>query len=386
MLICLEIPFIGMAQYVGQHNDVVTVPTKIAVKASSFDLKDVRLLPSRFKDNADREGAWMLSLPVERLVHSFKVNAGMLTDNKKNVRKMPIPLGGWEGLDMELRGHSIGHLLSGLSLQYASTGNEVFKKKSDSIVTVLAQVQQVLNQNGYLSAFPQTYIDRNIAGTSVWAPWYTLHKIVAGLTDAYWLTGNKQALDVVNQMAGWALQKIGTLPKDTLARMLRNEFGGMNDAFYNLYSITGNPEHLKLAQLFYHHAALDPLLEKTDKLNKAHANTIIPKVVGEARAYELGGDEKDRDIADFFWNTIIKDHTYVHGGNSDKEHFFTPGKISEYLTGNTSETCNTYNMLKLTRHLFTWSADIKYADYYDCLLYTSPSPRDRTRSRMPSSA
>ncbi len=360
---------LAIGQYVGQHKDVVKVPTKIEVKASSFDLSDVRLLPSRFKDNADREGAWMLSLTVERLMHSFKVNAGMLTDNKKNVRKMPIPLGGWESLDMELRGHSIGHLLSGLSLQYASTGNVAFKNKSDSIVSVLAQVQQVLNQDGYLSAFPQNYIDRNIAGTSVWAPWYTLHKIVAGLTDAFWQTGNKQALQVVNKMADWTLKKIGTLPNDVLARMLRNEFGGMNDAFYNLYSISGNPDHLKLAQLFYHHAALDPLLRKKDTLDKAHANTIIPKVVGEARSYELGGDEKDKEIATFFWNTIIKDHTYVNGSNSDKEHLFKDGKISEHLTGNTGETCNTYNMLKLTKHLFTWNAEEKYADYYEQALY-----------------
>ena len=335
----------AMAQYVGQHSEVITQPTKIAIKAYSFDLKDVHLLPSRFTENMDREGAWMLSFPVERLVHSFKVNAGMFTDDKKNLSKMPVPLGGWEALDMELRGHSIGHLLSGLSMQYASTGNEIFKKKSDSIVSVLAEVQKTLNEGGYLSAFPQNYIDRNIAGKSVWAPWYTLHKIVAGLTDAYWLTGNKQALEVVDKMADWAYKKLTPLPTDTLARMLKNEFGGMNEAFFNLYSITGNPQHLKLANLFYHHAALDPLAAEEDKLNPTHANTIIPKVVGEARAYELGGDEKDKTIATFFWNAVIKDHTFAHGGNSDKEHFFVPGKISEHLTGNTSETCNTYNML-----------------------------------------
>ena len=359
----------AMAQYVGQHSEVITQPTKIAIKAYSFDLKDVHLLPSRFTENMDREGAWMLSFPVERLVHSFKVNAGMFTDDKKNLSKMPVPLGGWEALDMELRGHSIGHLLSGLSMQYASTGNEIFKKKSDSIVSVLAEVQKTLNEGGYLSAFPQNYIDRNIAGKSVWAPWYTLHKIVAGLTDAYWLTGNKQALEVVDKMADWAYKKLTPLPTDTLARMLKNEFGGMNEAFFNLYSITGNPQHLKLANLFYHHAALDPLAAEEDKLNPTHANTIIPKVVGEARAYELGGDEKDKTIATFFWNAVIKDHTFAHGGNSDKEHFFVPGKISEHLTGNTSETCNTYNMLKLTRHLFTWYANVKYADYYEQALY-----------------
>lgn len=369
MFVYVLVPSFTMAQYVGQHNEVISQPTKIAVKAYSFDLKDVHLLPSRFTENMDREGAWMLSLPVERLVHSFKVNAGLLTENKKSITKMPTPLGGWEGLDMELRGHSIGHLLSGLSMQYASTGNEAFKKKADSLVAALADVQSALNEGGYLGAFPQNYIDRNIAGKSVWAPWYTLHKLFAGLTDAYWLAGNKLALEVVNKMADWAYNKLTPLSKEVLARMLRNEFGGMNDAFYNLYSITGNPKHLQLAKMFYHNAALDPLAAQEDKLNPTHANTIIPKVVGEARAYELGGEEKDKDIATFFWNTVIKDHTYAHGGNSDKEHFFSPGKISEHLTGNTSETCNTYNMLKLTRHLFTWNADEKYADYYETALY-----------------
>ena len=357
------------AQYVGQHKEEIAVQEKAPVKAYSFDLQDVKLLPSRFKDNSEREAAWMLSLPNERLLHSFRVNAGMLTDRKSSATKMPQPLGGWEALDMELRGHSIGHLLSGLSLQYASTGDEAFKKKIDSLVSGLAEVQKVLNEGGYLSAYPQNYIDRNIAGTSVWAPWYTLHKIMAGLIDSYWYAGNRQALEVATHMASWAYKKMSPLTEESLARMLRNEFGGMNEAWYNLYSITGNPEHLKLAQMFYHHAVLDPVAQKEDKLNKMHANTIIPKISGEARAYELTGDEKDKTIATYFWDEIIKNHTYAHGGNSDKEHFFEPGKISEHLTGYTGETCNTYNMLKVTRHLFTWSADEKYADYYEQALY-----------------
>jgi len=219
-------PLISTAQYVGQHQGEVSVTTKFPVKAYSFDLQDVQLLDSRFKQNMDREGQWMLSLPVERLLHSFYVNAGMFTDKKSSKTKMPAALGGWEQLDMELRGHSIGHLLSGLSFQYASTSNEVFKKKIDSLVTGLAEVQNTLNEGGYLSAFPQNYIDRNIAGKSVWAPWYTLHKITAGLIDAYWYTGNKQALDVVNKMAAWAYKKLTPLKPEQLALMLRNEFGG----------------------------------------------------------------------------------------------------------------------------------------------------------------
>jgi DUF1680 family protein len=369
LVIILIIPLVASAQYIGQHREAINVSAKIPIKAYSFDLQDVQLLDSRFKQNMDREGAWMLSLPVERLLHSFRVNAGMLTDDKDSKTKMPAPLGGWEALDMELRGHSIGHSLSGLSFQYASTGNEVFKKKADSLVAGLAEVQATLNEGGYLSAFPQNYIDRNIAGKPVWAPWYTLHKITAGLIDAYWYTGNKQALDVVNEMAAWAYHKLDPLTKEQLALMLRNEFGGMNEAWYNLYSITGNPEHKKLGDLFYHHAVLDPLAAGQDRLNKMHANTVIPKITGEARAYELTGDAKGKAIVSYFWDNVIQNQTYVIGSNSDKEHFIEPGKISKFITGYTGETCNTYNMLKVTRHLFTWYADVKYADYYERALY-----------------
>lgn len=365
----LGAPLYTVAQYVGQHADQISVTTKIPVKAYSFDLQDVRLLNSRFKENMDREGRWMLSLPNERLLHSFRVNAGMLTDKKSSKTKMPEPLGGWESLDMELRGHSIGHLLSGLSFQYASTGEEVFRRKADSLVSGLAEVQQVLNEDGYLSAFPQNYIDRNIKGKSVWAPWYTLHKIVAGLIDDYWYTGNRQALDVVLKMASWSYQKVNGLTPEQLALMLRNEFGGMNEAWYNLYSITGNPEHKKLGDLFYHKAVLDPLALQQDRLHKMHANTVIPKINGEARAYELTGREKERAITTYFWDNVLSKQTYVIGSNSDKEHFIEPGKISAYITGYTGETCNTYNMLKVTRHLFTWNAQVKYADYYERALY-----------------
>jgi DUF1680 family protein len=357
------------AQYPGQTKEQTAVALKAPIKAYSFNLSDVRVLSSPFKDNMDREGHWLLSLPTERLLHSFRVNAGLLTDKKTSPTKMPKPLGGWEGLDMELRGHSIGHILSGLAFQYASTGNAAFKLKSDSLVAGLATVQTALNEGGYLSAYPQNYIDRNIAGTSVWAPWYTQHKIFAGLTDAYWQTGNEQALEVEKGMAAWAYKKLAPLSPEQLAKMLRNEFGGMNDAFYNLYSITGNPEHLKLAEMFYHKAVLEPLEQGQDKLDKMHANTVIPKLVGEARAYELTGNAKAQKAATFFWNEVVQNHTYAHGGNSDKEHFFQPGKISEHLTGNTGETCNTYNMLKLTRHLFTWDPEAKYADYYEQALY-----------------
>ena len=349
------------SQYVGQFSSDQTIQPRIQVKAYSFDLRDVKLLNSRFKDNMERDGKWLLSIDNNRLLHSWRVNAGMRTNAK--------PLGGWEGLDVELRGHTLGHVLSGLSLMYASTGDTAYKNKADSLVSALAEIQQVLNEGGYLSAFPQNLVNRAIEGKPVWAPWYTLHKIMAGLIDMYQYAGNKQALDVVEKMSDWAYHKLENLSQEQLAVMLKTEFGGMIESAYNLYSITGNENDKKLAGFFYDHRVLDPLAEKEDKLAKFHANTQIPKIIGEARGYELTGDVNEKTIADFFWQTVIDHHTYVTGGNSDYEFFFTPDQISKHISRATTETCNTYNMLKLTRHLFTWTADEKYADYYERALY-----------------
>lgn len=309
----------------------------------------------------ERDGKWLLSIDLNRLLHSWKVNAGMRTYAK--------PLGGWEGLDVELRGHTAGHVMSALAMMYASTGNTAYKSKGDSIVSALAEIQTVLNQDGYLSAFPQNLINRVIKGKPVWAPWYTIHKIMAGLIDMYQYAGNKQALDVVLKMGNWAYNKLKDLSPEQLSVMLKTEFGGMNEAAYNLYGITGNVKFKKLAEFFYDHRVLDPLSEKKDELAGLHANTQIPKIIGEARGYELTGDKKAETIAKFFWRTVIDHHTYVTGGNSDDEHFFKPDQISKHLSRASTESCNTYNMLKLTRHLFTWTADAKYADYYERALY-----------------
>jgi len=361
LLAALAVPFGAKAQYIGQSDSLIKVKQKIPPKAIGFNLQDVKLLDSRFKENQDRNGKWLLSMDINRLLHSWRVNAGISTYAK--------PLGGWEALDCELRGHTMGHVLSALALMYASTGNDAYKKRGDSLVTALMECQQVLNQNGYLSAFPQNLVDRCIAGKPVWAPWYTIHKVMAGLTDMYMYAGNKGALNMAEKMSDWAYHKLNQLDPKQLAMMEKNEFGGMIEVSYNLYGITGNIHDKELAELFYDHAVLDPLAGKEDQLAKRHANTQIPKIIGEARGYELTANEHQQTIADFFWQTVINHHTYAIGGNSDDEHFFEPDKLSAHLTARTTETCNTYNMLKLTRHLFTWTADARYADYYEQALY-----------------
>ena len=361
----------GQSVCPGQHEGKIGLPLEGAVKAYSFDLKDVRLLASPFKQNMERESKWIMSLGVDRLLHSFRTSAGAwagLEGGYSIVKK----LGGWESLDCELRGHTTGHVMSGLAYLYASTGDEVYKIKSDSIINGLAEVQDVLLQNGhngYLSAYPENLINRNIAGQRVWAPWYTLHKIYSGLIDQYLYCENHQALDIVTKTAKWAFDKLSPLTDEQRKTMIRNEFGGVNESFYNLYSITGNPEHKQLAEFFYHAEVIDPLAAKKDVLDGKHANTFIPKVIAEARNYELTADGRSREIAEFFWQTVIDHQTYCTGGNSHKEKFIPSDHISEYLTGYTQESCNTNNMLKLTRHLFCWNADPKYADFYEKALY-----------------
>jgi DUF1680 family protein len=349
------------SQYPGSSESLQTIKPEIQVKAYCFPLQDVNLLDSRFRDNMKRDGRWLLSMDNDRLLHSWRVNAGMYTHAK--------PLGGWEGLDVELRGHTMGHVLSGLALMYASTGDTSYKNKGDSLVSALAEIQDVLNQRGYLSAFPQHVIDRVIEGKEVWAPWYTIHKIMAGLIDMYLYTGNHQALAVVIKMSDWAYQKLENLSPEQLAVMQKTEFGGMMEAAYNIYAITGNENDRKLAAFFYDHRIFDPLNQQEDKLANFHANTQIPKITGAARGYELTGDQNEKTISDFFWQTVTGHHTYVTGGNSDNEFFFEPDQISKHLSRASTETCNTYNMLKLTRHLFTWTADVKYADYYERAIY-----------------
>lgn len=359
---------IGQSHYPGQHIDKLKVLDKAPIKVYGFDLAAVKLLDSPFKENMKRESNWILSLKVNSLLQSFRTNAGVYNGNEGGyftVKK----LGGWESLDCDLRGHTTGHIMSGLSLLYATTGDEVYKVKSDSIVNGLAEVQKVLNQGGYLSAFPQNLIDRSIAGQSVWAPWYTQHKIISGLIDQYLYCNNPKSLEIAKGMATWAYNKLHSLSDEQRKQMLKNEFGGMNDSYYNLYAITGIAEHKYLAEFFYHEAVLDPLMKGEDILEKKHANTYIPKLIGISRGYELEGNEKYKKTADFFWNTVVNHHSFITGSNSDKEKFFKPDHLSEHLTGYTGESCNVYNMLKLTRHLFAYNPDSKYVDFYEKALY-----------------
>ena len=338
---------------------------KVPLKASPFELSQVRLLDGPFREAMLRDRDYLLSLDPDRLLHSFRVTAGLPSS--------ATPYGGWEKPDCEVRGHSVGHYLTACARMYASTGDARLKARADTLVAAFAKCQEALPARGahagYLSAFPESFIDRVEAHPPVWAPWYTLHKIMAGLLDAYQECGNAQALEVALRMADWIKYRIDHIPPEQMQRSLDTEFGGMNEVLANLYGVSGNPEHLRLARAFDHKFVFDPLARGEDRLNGLHANTQIPKMIGAAREYEVTGESRYRDIATVFWQRVALARSYVIGGHSDGEHFFPIEQFSRHLSPDTAETCNTYNMLKLSRHLFSWAPSATVMDFYERALY-----------------
>jgi DUF1680 family protein len=337
----------------------------ITPKVQEFDLADVRVLESPFKTAQELDGKYLLSLDPDRLLAMFRFTAGLSNS--------ATAYGGWESPNVELRGHSIGHYLSACALMYASTGDDQFRKRAEYLVRELAKCQEAMPSQGYhagyLSAFPESLFDRVDAQKPVWAPWYTMHKIVAGLFDVHVLTGNQQALTVVTNLAEWVKFRVDRLTPEQMQGSLKNEHGGMNEVLANLAAVTKNPEYLRLAEAFNHKAVLDPLAQGEDKLDGLHANTQIPKVIGAAREYELTGDHSYRRIAEFFWERVALHRSYALGGHSDNEHFFPTNAFERHLSPVTAETCNTYNMLKLTEHLFTWLPNARAVDFYERGLY-----------------
>ncbi len=343
-------------------------PQQAVQKCQAFNMTQVHLLPSRFQENMKRDSAWMMSISVNRLLHSFRNTSGTFSSREGGYMTVQ-KLGGWESLDCALRGHTTGHLLSAYATLYAQTGSAALKAKADSIVNGLAEVQQVYGKGGYLSAFAEGLIDRNIQGKSVWAPFYTLHKIVQGMIDQYELCGNEQALEIAKGMGNWAYNKLKPLSEKTRKKMIRNEFGGFNEAMYELYALTKDEKYLCVAKYFYHDEKIDPLKNGNNDLGTNHANTFIPKLLGEARNYEMFGTKDSRKAAELLFWTLVNDHAFVTGELSDKEHLFKPSEQSKHLSGYDGENCCTFNLLKLADHLFSWSPNSKIADYYERALY-----------------
>jgi len=343
-------------------DNVILVPNKIQAMAHPFDLNQVHLLDGPFKRAQELDQENLLKTDLDFLCYCFRRVAGL-----------PSPVKGKDDLGWPDTGHILGHFLSASALLWRNTGDAQIKKRADDVVAVLAQCQAA-NGNGYIGGFPERSIlelEGLVKDPSVHAsvPWYCLHKVYAGLLDMYVLTGNKQALEVLEKAAGWIETNLSQLNDRQMEKMLGTEHGGMKEVLVNLYAVTGKDKYLKLAERFTHHAVLDPFLQGKDPLDGLHANTQFPKFIGLARQYEVTGDSSLAGVLTTFWNDVVNDRSYVTGGNSVRERFSPKGHLSENVTENTTETCNEYNMLRLTRQLFCQDPQPKYADFYERALY-----------------
>ena len=333
------------------------------MRLEPFSMTDVRLLDGAFKTSQDINRKYLESLDTDSLLKNFRVNAGMDAPGRD--------LAGWEAPDCAIRGHFTGHYLSGIALMYASTGDEALKQRGDQMVAELAKVQLSLGE-GYLSAFPKSAWDVVEAAKPNWAQYYTIHKIMAGLFDQYQYCNNKQALEVLEGMASYFKKRLDKFNTEQMAAILNaTEEGGMCDVLWNLYSVTNDPEHKDLAIKFEKSRFITPMSEKKDVLTGLHGNTHIPLIVGAQRRYELTGDEKYRDLSIFFWDRVINARCYATGGTTLLEVWGEADKMADTLDYRNQECCKTYNLLKVTRNLINWTADPRYADYYERALFNS---------------
>ncbi|QNK90233.1 glycoside hydrolase family 127 protein [Sporosarcina sp. resist] len=326
---------------------------------------NTKLLTGLFKQSEDKGKEYLLYLDIDRLL--APCYEGVCQTPKKN------RYGGWEST--EIAGHSVGHWLSAAAAMYAVTKDENLKQKIDYAIDELEHIQRY-DGDGYISGFSRTCFDNVFSGDfqvdnfslgGSWVPWYSIHKIYAGLIDVHTFLGDVKALEIVVKLADWAMGGLDKLSGEQFERMLICEHGGMNEVMADLYIITGNHGYLDLAKRFCHQAILQPLSQSIDDLEGKHANTQIPKVIGAAKLFDITGDVKYQEMAVFFWNQVTNYRSYVIGGNSIGEHFGPGGQ--EQLGVTSAETCNTHNMLKLTEYLYGWSHDSVYMDYYERALY-----------------
>lgn len=328
------------------------------MQAMPFDMKEVRLKDGVFKHTFDLNHQYLHNFSMAQLLYNFRANAGL--------KNKVTPLGGWENPDCELRGHFTGHMLSALSLGYSSTGDKMLRQKADSLVNGLAEVQRKLDKSGYLSAFPETFFDRLEKGENVWAPYYTIHKIFAGLLDAYMYLDNQQALDVAKRLGLWVYNRNRGFSHDQMQQILRTEFGGIGESLWILYGLTHDERYHTAAGFFKDDRVLGPLYRHEDRLQGLHSNTQLPKLLAQARAYEINGDAHDRDMVAYAFDEIVRARTYATGGNSNYEYFRSrPYELANFTGPNDHENCVTHNMLKLASHLFMWNPQVAYADYYE---------------------
>ena len=333
---------------------------EIKLRLQRFALRDVTLEAGPLQQARDWNRAYIMRLPNDRLLHNFRITAGLTSSAK--------PLGGWEEPKGEVRGHFVGHYLSACALLYAATGDAAIKAMADDLVAEIAACQAKLNLNGYVSAFPAELFDRLDRRVNVWAPYYTLHKIMAGLLDMKTQAGNEQALEVLVKLADWVDAWTAAKTEAHMQDILNTEYGGMNEVLYNLAAVTGDNRWAKTGDRFTKKVFFTPLAMRRDELKGQHMNTHVPQVTGAARRYELSSDYRFADVAQFFFETVSESRTYATGGSSNNEHWLTsPNHLAAEMriSSHHQECCCAYNMMKLARHLYGWSADSRFIDYYE---------------------
>ncbi len=342
--------------------------------AKGFDLGKVSLQSSIFTDHRDKDYAYLLSVNDDQMLYNFRSAAGLDVKGAQ-------PLTGWDASDCNLRGHSTGHYLSALALAYASSGDVKFKNKIDYMITELGKCQDALSTKyspGFLSGYSEEQfikLEQYTTYPTIWAPYYTLHKIMAGLVDCYQFGGNTQALEISKKMGDWVYGRLSKLPKDQLQKMwsmyIAGEFGGMNEVMAKLYAITGDEKYLTTAKYFDNPKLFTPMANNNDTLGGMHANQHIPQIIGALQIFDENKDPNYYNIASNFWNMVTGHHIYSIGGTGEGEMFKNADKIAEFIDDKDAETCATYNMLKLTRNLFLHNPDAKYMDYYERALYNN---------------
>jgi hypothetical protein len=334
-------------------------------RVDPFPMQNVRLLPaSIYFESREWNRGYMARLSADRLLYTFRANAGLPLGSAQ-------PLGGWERPEngqrsSELRGHFMGHFLSA-SAQLAANGDSEAKAKGDYLVSELAKCQQRLGGK-YLSAFSTIWFDRLEKGERVWAPFYTIHKIMAGLFDMHRLAANTQALEVLEGMSVWADEWTAPKSEAQMQQILTNEFGGIAETLYNFAAATNNDRWAKVGDRFQKKSFLNPLAAHRDELRGLHVNTHIPQLIAAARRYELSGDMRFHDVADYFFYEVTTARSYVTAGTSNAELWrAAPHQLAAELklSANTAECCCAYNMLKLARHLYSWRPRPDYFDYYE---------------------
>ncbi|KAH6013933.1 hypothetical protein HBI84_023640 [Parastagonospora nodorum] len=355
---------LAVSPAIAQTIPSLAVP-EVGTSAYEFDLSQVSLSNSRWKDNENRTLNYLKAVNVDRLLYNFRATHKLSTNGAQ-------PNGGWDAPNFPFRSHAQGHYLTAWVHCYATLRDNECKNRASYFVQELAKCQAnngaAQFSTGYLSGFPESEFVALEAGQLKGGnvPYYAVHKTMAGLLDAWRIIGDTKARDVLLALAGWVDGRTKKLSSSQMQTMLGTEFGGINDVLAAIYQLTGNQQWLTVAQRFDHASQFDPLANNQDRLSGNHANTQVPKWIGAAREYKSTGTKRYLDIAKNAWDFTINAHTYAIGGNSQAEHFRPPNQISNFLTNDTAEQCNTYNMLKLTRDLWTTDpSSTKYFDYYE---------------------